>query len=195
MTKHEWSEPDWRYSGLTRIRSATVASACICWATPVRQFADNLADCRVERFQLERLDQHRRLHSLEEKLYPRIILVTGKENEPLTSSRADPRHRPIEHLAPELRHHHVANDQIEGILQDLAETFDATRHRRYLKGAGNQVILQNFPEIIAIFQKQNPLAWPEHVLRRNLDGGHCRLSLVKIKGDGPLRGTVAEVRQ
>ena len=121
--------------------------------------------------------------------------MTGKKNEPLTSSRADPRHRPIEHLAPELGHHHVANNQIEGILEDLAQTLDATRDRSYLKGAGNQVIVENLPEIIAIFQEQNPLAWPEYVLPGEVVAGHFRLSRVKIDGGDLLRGAVVEVRQ
>ena len=91
------------------------------------QFTGNVTDRCVELLQREGLDQHRRLHSIEEKFYLRIILVTGEENEPLASARPDPRHGPIKHLAPDLRHHHVAKDQIEGILKDLAQTLDATR--------------------------------------------------------------------
>src|SRR5207237_8545320 len=124
--EQEWKD-EWP-SSLTGIRSATAASvrnaslARTSRVTPVRQFASNLSDRCVERLQLEGLDEHRRLHSLEEKFYLRIILVTGEENEPLTSSRADPRHGPVKVLAPDFRHHHVANDQIEGILENLAQT-------------------------------------------------------------------------
>ena len=152
-------------------------------------------DRRLERLQLEGLGENRRLHSLEEKSYPRIIVVTGKKNEPLTGSRADPRHGPVEHFAPDLRHHHVANDEIEWILEDLAQTLDATRDRGYLKRAGNQVIVEKCSEIILIFEKQNPLAWPKHIVPRNVGDRPCRLFRVKIESDRLLHGTVADVRR
>jgi hypothetical protein len=147
----------------------------------------------VERLQLEGLDQHRRLHSLEEKFYLRIILVTGEENESLTSGGTDSRHGPVKVLAPDFRHHHVANDQIEGILENLAQTLDTSGDRSNLKRAGNQVIVENCPEIIAIFQEQDPLAGPEHMVPRDLGDSPCRLSRVKLESSGLLHGTVAEV--
>ena len=112
-------------------------------------------DRRVERRQLEGLDQHRRVHSLEEKLHRRIVLVAGKKNEPSSSSRPGPRHRPVEHLAPDLRHHHVANDEIKAALHDLAQTLDTTPDGGHLIRAEDQVVLENLPEIITIFQEQN----------------------------------------
>jgi hypothetical protein len=42
---------------------------------------------RVERLQIEGLDEHCRVHPLEEKLDGRVVLVAGKKNEPLSSSR------------------------------------------------------------------------------------------------------------
>jgi hypothetical protein len=54
--------------------------------------------------------------------------------------------------------------------------------------------MENLPEIIAIFQEQNPLARPERVGRGNLYAGHRYLSCVKVEGE-VLHGTVAEVRQ
>ena len=55
------------------------------------------------------------------------------------------------------------------------------------------MIVEKCPEIILIFQKQNPLAWPEQMIPRNLGGGHCRrLIRVKIEGDSLFHGTVAE---
>src|SRR6266480_5557065 len=48
------------------------------------QLIKNIADCRVERVQAEGLVEHRRVHPLEEKPEPRIVLVPGKKNEPLT---------------------------------------------------------------------------------------------------------------
>jgi hypothetical protein len=47
--------------------------------------------------------------------------VASKKNEPLNSSRPHPRDRPLKHLASHPRHHHVANDEIEGALRDLAQ--------------------------------------------------------------------------
>ena len=122
------------------------------------------------------------------------LKVTGKENEPLASGRADPRQRPVEHLAPDPWHHHVANDEIEGVLDDLAQALDATRDWGHLKRAGNQVIVKNLPEIIAIFQEQNPLARPERVVRGILFAGHRYLYCVKVEGEVP-HGRMAEVRQ
>src|SRR5260370_29468962 len=84
------------------------------------QFEKDTVDRRVERGQLEGLEEYRRVHSPEEKLDRRIVLVAGKKNEPPGSSRPDSRHRPVEHLAPDLRHHHVANDEIKGALHALA---------------------------------------------------------------------------
>ena len=89
------------------------------------QFEKDIVDRRVERLQLEGLEEHRRLYPPKEKIDRRIVLVTGKENEALTSSWPDPRHRPVKHLAPHLRHHHVANDEIEGALHDLTQALDA----------------------------------------------------------------------
>jgi hypothetical protein len=119
------------------------------------QFEEDVADRRVELFQLEGLDEHRRINSPEEKVDRRIVLVAGKKNEPLSSSRPDPRHRPVEHLPPDLRHHHVANDEIEGALHDLAQALDAARDGGDLIRAEDQVIVENLPEIITIFQEQN----------------------------------------
>ena len=113
--------------------------------------------------------------------------------EALASGRADPRQRPVEHLAPDPWHHHVANDEIEGVLDDLAQALDATRDWGYLKRAGNQIIVKNLPEIIAIFQEQNPLARPERAVRGNLYAGHRYLYCVKVEGDVPYE-MVAEVR-
>ena len=56
------------------------------------------------------------------------------------------------------------------------------------------MFVENFPEIIAIFQEQNPLARPERVVRGILFAGHRYLSCVKVEGE-VLHGTVAEVRQ
>ena len=119
------------------------------------QFEKDVADRRVELLQLEGLDEYRRINSPEEKVDRRIVLVAGKKNEPLSSSRPDPRHRPVKHLAPDLRHHHVANDEIESALHDLAQALDAARNRGDLKRAEDQVIVENLPEIITIFQEQN----------------------------------------
>jgi hypothetical protein len=119
------------------------------------QFEKDTVDRRVERRKLERLDEHRRVHSPEEKLDRRIVLVAGKKNEPPSSGRPDPRHRPVEHLAPDLRHHHVANDEIKGALHDLAQALDTARGGGHLIRAVDQVVAENRPEIITIFQKQN----------------------------------------
>ena len=119
------------------------------------QFEKDIVDRRVERRQLEGLDEHRRVHSPEEELDRRIVLVAGKKNEPPSSSRPDPRHRPVEHLAPDLRHHHVANDEIKGALHDLAQTLDTAPDGGHLIRAEDQVVVENLPEIITIFQEQN----------------------------------------
>ena len=118
-------------------------------------FEKDTVDRRVERRQLEGLEEHRRVHSTEEKLDRRIVLVAGKKNEPPSSSRPDPRHRPVEHLASDLRHHHVANDEIKGALHDLAQTLDTAPDGGHLIRAEDQVVLENLPEIITIFQEQN----------------------------------------
>src|ERR1700730_8228291 len=119
------------------------------------QFEKNSVDRRVERRQLEGLSEYRCLHSLEEKLDRRIVLVAGKKNEPPSSRRPDPRHRPVEHLAPDFRHHHVANDEIKGALHDLAQALDTARDGGHLIRAEDQVVAENLPEIITIFQQQN----------------------------------------
>jgi len=119
------------------------------------QFEKDIVDRRVERLQLEGLEEHRRVNSPEEKVDRRIVLVAGKKNEPLSSSRPDPRHRPVEHLAPDLRHHHVANDEIKGALHDLAQALDTARDGGHLIRAEGQVVVENLPEIITIFQEQN----------------------------------------
>ncbi len=119
------------------------------------QFEKDTFDRRVERRQLEGLSEHRRVHSPEEKLDRRIVLVAGKKNEPSSSSRPGPRHRPVEHLAPDLRHHHVANDEIKGAIHDLAQALDTARDGGHLIRAEDQVIAENLPEIITIFQEQN----------------------------------------
>jgi hypothetical protein len=46
--------------------------------------------------------------------------------------------------------------------RDLAQTLDATWYHRYSKTAGAQVIAENFPKIIAIFQQQDPLGRLNH---------------------------------
>ena len=117
-------------------------------------------DRRVERRQVEGLDEHRRVYSPEEKLVRLIVLVAGKKNEPPSSSRPDPRHRPVEHLAPDLRHHHVANDEIKGALHDLAQALDTAPDGGHLIRAEHQVVVENLPEIITIFQEQNPPGRP-----------------------------------
>src|SRR6202011_668984 len=127
------------------------------------QFEKDIVDRRVERRQLEGLDEQRRVHSPEEKLDRPIVLVAGKKNEPPSSSRPDPRHRPVEHLAPDLRHHHVANDEIKGALHDLAQALDTAPDGGHLIRAEDQVVVENLPEIITIFQEQNsPGRPPEH---------------------------------
>jgi hypothetical protein len=119
------------------------------------KFEKDTVDRRVERRQLEGLEEHRRVHSPEEKLDRRIVLVAGKKNEPAGSSRPDPRHRPVEHLAPDLRHHHVANDEIKGALHDLAQALDTAPDGGHFIRAEDQVVVKNLPEIITIFQEQN----------------------------------------
>jgi hypothetical protein len=123
--------------------------------TSSAQFEKETVDCRVERRQLEGLDEHGRVHSPEEKLDRPIVLVAGKKNEPPSSSRPDPRHRPVEHLAPDLRHHHVANDEIKGALHDLAQALDTAPDGGHLIRAEHQVVVENLPKIITIFQEQN----------------------------------------
>src|SRR5205807_346428 len=119
------------------------------------QFEQDTVDHRVERRQLEGLSEHRRVHSPEEKLHRRIVLVAGKKNEPPSSSRPDPCYRPVEHLAPDLRHQHVANDEIKGALHDLAQALDTARDGGHLIRAEDQVIAENLPEIITIFEEQD----------------------------------------
>src|ERR1700730_16196197 len=119
------------------------------------QFEKDTVDRRVERRQPKGLEEHRRAHSPEEKLDRRIVLVAGKKNEPLGSSWPDPRHRPVEHFAPDLRHHHVANDEIKGALHDFAQALDTARDGGHLIRAEDQVVAENLPEIITIFQEQN----------------------------------------
>jgi hypothetical protein len=140
------------------------------------QFEKDVLDRRVERLQGEGLEEHRRVHSPKEKLDRSIVLVAGKKNEPLSSGRPDPRHRPVEHLAPDLRHHHVANDEIKDALYDLAQAFDTARDGGHLIRAEDQVVVENLPEIITIFQEQNspgPFRPPE--------GRHF---LVNVESDG-----------
>ena len=117
------------------------------------QFEKDVADRQVELLQLEGLEEHRRINSLEEKVDRRIVLVAGKKNEPLSSSRPDPRHRPVKHLAPDLRHHHVANNEIKGALHDLAQALDTGPDGGHLIRAEDQVVVENLPEIITIFQE------------------------------------------
>ena len=124
------------------------------------QFEKDIVDRRVERRQLEGLDEQRRVHSPEEKLDRPIVLVAGKKNEPPCSSWPDPRHRPVEHLAPDLRHHHVANDEIKGALHDLAQALDTAPDGRHLITAEDQVVVENLPETITIFQEQNSSGRP-----------------------------------
>jgi len=124
------------------------------------QFEKDSVDRGVERCQPEGLSEYRRLHSLEEKLDRRIVLVAGKKNEPRGSPRPDPRYRPVEHLAPDFRHQHVANDEIKGAVHDLAQALDPARDGDDVKRTEGQVIAENLPEIIAIFQEQNSPARP-----------------------------------
>jgi hypothetical protein len=127
------------------------------------QLEKDTVDRRVERRQLERLDEHGRVHSPEEKLDRRIVLVAGKKNEPPSSSRPDPRHRPVEHLAPDLRHHHVAKDEIEAAVHDLAQTLDTAPDGGHLIRAEGQVVVENLPEIVTIFQEQNSPGRPREL--------------------------------
>ena len=58
------------------------------------------------------------------------------------------------------------------------------------------MIVKEGAEVILIFQEQNPLAWPEQMIPRNLGDRHCRRFIrVKIEGNSLLQGTVAEVRR
>src|SRR5437667_9305159 len=151
-----------------------VGSMSLCLSA---QFEKDTVDRRVERRQLEGLDEHRRVHSLEEKLHRRIVLVAGKKNEPSSSSRPDPRHGPVEHLAPDLRHHHVANDEIKGALHDLTQTLDTAPDGGHLIRAEDQVVLENLPEIITIFQEQNSPGRPHFLVNVESDKLHGRGSL------------------
>src|SRR5256885_17210342 len=126
-------------------------SSCACLA----QFLKNTVDRVVECSQLEWFDQDRRVNSPEEKLDRRIVPVAGKKNEPPGGSRPDPRHRPVEHFAPDFGHNHVANDEIKGTLHDLAQAFYAARDGSHFITAEAEVIVEDLPEIIAIFQEQN----------------------------------------
>jgi hypothetical protein len=54
-----------------------------------------------------------------------------------------------------LRHHHVANDEIKGAVHDLAQTLDTAPDGGHLIRAKDQVVAENLPEIITIFQEQN----------------------------------------
>src|SRR2546423_11725630 len=118
------------------------------------QFEQDTVDHRLERRQLEGLSEHRRVHPPEEKLHHRIVLVAGEKNEPSSSSRPDPRHRPVEHLAPDFRHHHVANDEIKSAIHDLAQALDTAPDGGHFKRTEDQVVAENFPKIITIFQEQ-----------------------------------------
>src|SRR5579864_2184123 len=89
------------------------------------QLSKHVADRRVQHRKLERFENHRCINPSKEKLHRRIVLVTSKKNEALTSSRPDPRHRPIKHLAPHARHHHIAKEEIEAGVHDLTQTLDA----------------------------------------------------------------------
>src|SRR6478672_80283 len=112
------------------------------------KLAQNLLDRRLECRQLERLDEHCRIRPLEEKLNRRVVPVAGKKNEAPGGAWPHPRDCPVKHLAPHPWHHHVANDDIEGVLRDLAQALDTARDRRYLETAEGQVIAENLPEII-----------------------------------------------
>src|ERR1700730_16045814 len=152
------------------------------------QFEKDTVDRRVERRQLEGLEEHRRVHSPEEKLDRPIGLVAGKKNEPPSSSPPDPRHRPVEHLAPDLRHHHVANDEIKGSLHDLAQALDTAPDGGHLIRAEDQVVVENLPEIITIFEEQNspgrPLE-PRHFLA-NVESDELRgRGSLRSPGHGP----------
>src|ERR1051326_1357508 len=94
------------------------------------QLKKDLVDDRVESGQFEWLVKHSRLYALKEKLDCRIIFMTGKEDEALTCSRSDARHRPIKHLAAHLRHHHIAKNEIETRLHDFTQALNAARDRR-----------------------------------------------------------------
>ena len=117
------------------------------------QFFKDALDREVERGQLEGLSEHRRVHSPEEKLDRRIVSVSGKKNEPPSSSRPDPGHRPIEHFASHFRHQHVANDEIKGAVHDLTQALDTTRDGDHFKRTEDQVLAENFPKIVTIFQE------------------------------------------
>jgi hypothetical protein len=142
------------------------------------QFEKDIADRRVELRQMERLREHGRVNSPEEKIDRRIVLVAGKKNEPLSIGGPGPRHRPVKHLAPDLRHHHVANDNIECVLHDLAQALDPAPDGGDLMRVEDQVVVENLPEIITIFQEQNSQGRPP--------GGRLHL-LVKIESNELLK--------
>ena len=62
-------------------------------------FDEDIADRLVERLQLEGLDEHRRVHSPEEKLDRRIVLVAGKKNEALSVKVGRPASPPGENIS------------------------------------------------------------------------------------------------
>ena len=171
------------------------------------QFEKDTVDRRVERRQLEGLKEHRRVHSPEEKLYRRIVLVSGKKNEPPSSSRPDSRHRPVKHLAPDLRHHHVANDEIKGTLHDLAQAFHTARDGGHLIRAEDQVVAENLPEIITIFQEQDlPGRPPErrhffvnvesddlHGIGSSRSPAHCPKPISKTGALGTVRDALSPI--
>ena len=98
-----------------------------------------------------------------------IVPVTGNKNEPLSSSSLDPRYRPVKHFASDLRHHHVANNELEAVFHDLAQALAAAPNRGHLIRAGGQVVVENQPQIVAIFEQQNPRGRPGRLVRGNLN--------------------------
>src|SRR4030081_2877820 len=103
--------------------------------------------------------------------------MAGKKNEPPGSSRPRPRYRPVEHLAPDFRHHHVANDEIKGAVHDLAQALDTARDGGHLKRAGDQVVAEDLPKLSTIFKEQNSRGRP----------GECRHFVVNVDSDNLLR--------
>src|SRR5438067_6954160 len=149
---------------------------------PSAQSEKDTLDRRVERREPEWLSEHRRVDSPEEKLDRRIVLMAGKKNEPPSSSRSDSRHRPVEHLAPDFRHHHVANDEIKDAIHDLAQALNTAWDGGHLIRAEDQVVVENLPEILSIFQEQNsPGRLPE---RRHF---HVNIDSDALHGIGSLR--------
>src|SRR5205814_145514 len=98
-----------------------------------------------------------------EKLDRRSVLVTGKENEPLGRSGSHAGDCPVKHFAAELRHQHVAKDNVESALHDLAQSLNAAWDGNYVIMPGGKVIAQHFSKILAILQKQNPLGASRHM--------------------------------